>query len=139
MFISMLLGGRIVYTGRDITAAHAGTREQGLNDTYFETFLNHFREALEEVGVKADKAGKVIKLLEGKRNAVLNRRDRFWVHREKFGFSECGIFRWKRFQPHSNNPFIRWDEKAGLQRDAIRSQCSTCSRHKEKETGYEKD
>jgi hypothetical protein len=34
-------------------------------------------------------------------------------------------------------PFIRWDEKAGLQRDAIRSQCSTCSRHKEKETGYE--
>jgi hypothetical protein len=29
----------------------------------------------------------------------------------------------------------RWDEKAGLQRDAIRSQCSTCSRHKEKETG----
>src|ERR1700726_369855 len=30
-------------------------------------------------------------------------------------------------------------EKAGLQRDAIRSQCSTCSRHKEKETGYEKD
>src|SRR6516165_12196048 len=31
--------------------------------------------------------------------------------------------------------FIRWDEKAGLPRDAIRSQCSTCSRHKEKETG----
>ena len=25
---------------------------------------------------------------------------------------------------------FRWDEKAGLQRDAIRSQCSTCSRHK---------
>jgi|ERR1700722_12462056 len=38
-------------------------------------------------------------------------------------------------------PFIeltRWDEKAGLQRDAIRSQCSTCSRHK-KETGNEED
>jgi hypothetical protein len=34
---------------------------------------------------------------------------------------------------------IRWNEKAGLPRDAIRSQCSTCSRHKEKETGYEKD
>jgi hypothetical protein len=37
------------------------------------------------------------------------------------------------------NGVHRWDEKAGLQRDAIRSQCSTCSRHKEKETGYEKD
>ena len=34
--------------------------------------------------------------------------------------------------------FTRWDEKAGLQRDAIRSQCLTCSRHK-KETGDEED
>src|SRR5215472_11934873 len=34
---------------------------------------------------------------------------------------------------------IRWDEKAGLPRDAIRSQCSTCSRHKEKETGNAED
>jgi hypothetical protein len=33
---------------------------------------------------------------------------------------------------------IRWDEKAGLQRDAIRSQCTTRSRRK-KETGNEKD
>jgi hypothetical protein len=31
------------------------------------------------------------------------------------------------------------DEKAGLLRDAIRSQCSTCSRHNKKETGNEKD
>jgi|SRR6516165_1177339 len=28
-----------------------------------------------------------------------------------------------------------WDEKAGLPRDALSSQGSTCSRHKEKETG----
>src|SRR6266481_1156074 len=32
---------------------------------------------------------------------------------------------------YQESPFLRWDEKAGLQRDAIRSQCSTCSRHKE--------
>ena len=69
----MLLGGRVVYTGKDITAAHAGAREQGLNDAHFGTFLEHFRGALEEVGVKADKAEKVMKLLESKRNAVLNR------------------------------------------------------------------
>ena len=75
MFISMLLGGRVVYiyTGKDITAAHAQPREQGLNDTHFDAFLKHFRAALEEVGVKADKAEKVMKLLEGKRGAVLNR------------------------------------------------------------------
>ena len=73
MFISMLLGGRVVYTGKDITAAHAQSREQGLNDSHFEAFLKHFRAALEEVGVTADKADKVIKLLESKRGAVLNR------------------------------------------------------------------
>jgi hemoglobin len=73
MFISMLLGGRVVYTGKDITAAHAQSREQGLNDTHFDTLLKHFRAALEEVGVKADKAEKVMKLLEIKRGAVLNR------------------------------------------------------------------
>ena len=73
MFISMLLGGRVVYTGKDITAAHVQSREQGLNDTHFDAFLKHFRAALEEVGVKADKAEKVMKLLEAKRGAVLNR------------------------------------------------------------------
>jgi hemoglobin len=73
MFISMLLGGRVVYTGRDIGAAHARAREQGLNDTHFDTFLKHFRAALEEVGVKADKAEKVMELLKSRRGAVLNR------------------------------------------------------------------
>src|SRR3984957_8166217 len=33
----------------------------------------------------------------------------------------------------------RWDEKAGLRRDAIRSQWSTRSKRNRKETGYEKD
>jgi hemoglobin len=72
MFISMLLGGRIVYTGKDIHAAHAHARKQGLNDGHFDRFVGHFREALSEVGVQADKVEKVTKLLESKRNAVLN-------------------------------------------------------------------
>ena len=54
MFISMLLGGRVVYTGKDIHAAHAHAREQGSNDGHFDRFLNHFRDALNELGVKAD-------------------------------------------------------------------------------------
>jgi truncated hemoglobin YjbI len=69
----MLLGGRIVYTGKDITTAHAAAREQGLNDTHYNLFLKHFQDALEEVGVKGDKAEKVLNLLESKRNVVLNR------------------------------------------------------------------
>jgi hemoglobin len=72
MFISMLLGGRIVYTGKDIHAAHAHSRKQGLNDGHFDRFVGHFREALSEVGVEADKVEKVTNLLETRRNAVLN-------------------------------------------------------------------
>lgn len=72
MFISMLLGGRVVYTGKDIHAAHTQVREQGLNDGHFDRFLKHFREALKEVGVGSDKVEKVTKLLEGRRSAVLN-------------------------------------------------------------------
>ena len=72
MFISMLLGGRIVYTGKDIHAAHAHSREQGLNDGHFDRFLGHFREALNEAGVEADKVEKVTRLLETRRTTVLN-------------------------------------------------------------------
>lgn len=74
MFISMLLGGRIVYTGKDIAAAHAHAREQGLNDRHFDKFLKYFCEALIELGVQADKVEKVMKLLENRRSAVLNPR-----------------------------------------------------------------
>lgn len=62
MFVSMLLGGRVVYTGKDIHAAHVLAGEQGLNDGHFDRFLMHFRKALKEVGVKADKLEKVMKL-----------------------------------------------------------------------------
>jgi hemoglobin len=71
MFISVLPGGRVVYTGKDIHAAHAHAREHGLNHGHFDRFLTHFREALREVGVDADKAEKVAKLLETRRYAVL--------------------------------------------------------------------
>jgi hypothetical protein len=50
--------------------------------------------------------------------------------------SECGILP-KGGSDHI--PFIRWDEKAGLRRDAIRSQRLTRSRRNGKETGYEED
>ncbi|HXJ15848.1 MAG TPA: group 1 truncated hemoglobin [Candidatus Polarisedimenticolia bacterium] len=73
MFISMLLGGRVVYTGKDIGAAHAAARAKGLTDEHFDAFLQHFRAALDEVGVKPDKAEKVMKFLEARRSTVMNR------------------------------------------------------------------
>jgi hemoglobin len=73
MFISMLLGGRVVYTGKKIDAAHAAARFKGLTDQHFDAFLLHFREALTEVGVKPDKVEKVMKLLEAQRATVMGR------------------------------------------------------------------
>ncbi|MGB0034438.1 MAG: group 1 truncated hemoglobin [Candidatus Acidiferrales bacterium] len=73
MFVSMLLGGKIVYTGKDIGAAHDQPRRMGMNESHFETFLNHFRAALEEVGVQSDKLEQIIKLLGQSRGAILNR------------------------------------------------------------------
>lgn len=73
MFISMLLGGRIVYTGKKIGPAHASARVKGLTDKHFDSFLNHFRAALAEVGVTPDKVEKVMPLLEAQRDAVLGR------------------------------------------------------------------
>jgi truncated hemoglobin YjbI len=72
MFLSMLLGGRFVYSGKDIHEAHEWVRNHGLNDANYDTFLNHFHAALEEVGVSAEKVKKVIELLETRRDAVLN-------------------------------------------------------------------
>jgi len=72
MFVSMLLGGRVVYTGKDIAAVHARVRAAGLNDAHFDRFLEHFRGALLEVGVRGDKVNQVVELLENRRDAVLH-------------------------------------------------------------------
>jgi len=37
-----------------------------------ETFLRHFRTALEEVGVQGDRLEQILKLLEHSREAILN-------------------------------------------------------------------
>jgi hemoglobin len=71
MFVSMLLGGQVVYTGKDISAVHAHSRARGMTDLHFDAFLIHFRAALEEVEVKPEVAEKVIRLLESKRSSVL--------------------------------------------------------------------
>jgi hemoglobin len=71
MLVSMLLGGRI-YTGKNIHDAHVRSRDQGLNNGHFDLFLQHFRAALQEVGVEPQNAEKVVKRLESKRGTVLN-------------------------------------------------------------------
>jgi truncated hemoglobin YjbI len=73
----------VVYTGKKIDEAHAHARSLGLNDKHFDAFLKHFRATLDEVGVKPDKAERVMKLLETQRDTVL---DRLGSH----AFTPCG-------------------------------------------------
>jgi len=75
MFISMLLAGS-VYTGKNIHEVHAPSRVHGLTDAHFDMFLNHFRAALEEVGVNSENAEIIRKRLESQRGTVLDARDR---------------------------------------------------------------
>ncbi len=71
MFVSMLLGGKVVYTGKEVATAHAQARARGLTPEHFDAFLRHFREALVEAGVKPENVEGVMRLLEAKRDAVL--------------------------------------------------------------------
>ena len=73
MFVSMLLGGTKVYTGKNLGAAHAGSRSTGMTDTHFDSMLRHFRAALEEVKVQPDRVVEIMALLEGTRENVLGR------------------------------------------------------------------
>ena len=73
MFLSMLLGGEKVYTGKNIRDAHAGARAQGLTDSHFDAILKHFHAALVEVGVAAENIAKLMPLVEDTRNGVLGR------------------------------------------------------------------
>jgi truncated hemoglobin YjbI len=71
MFVSMLLGGRVVYTGKDIHAAHEQPRKMGMNESHLDTFLKHFRESLEEVRVPPERLDTIIKLLQACRDDLL--------------------------------------------------------------------
>lgn len=76
MFVSMLLGGKKVYTGRDLREAHANSRMKGMTDAHFDTMLKHFRAALDDIQVPLDRVVEIMALLEGTRDAVLGRAHR---------------------------------------------------------------
>ena len=73
MFLSMLLGGEQQFTGRDLKAAHADSRRQGMDDDSFDALMRIFRESLEEVQVEPAYIEEILTLLESKRDAVLGR------------------------------------------------------------------
>ena len=73
MFLSMLTGGKVAYTRKQLRTAHAGARALGMDDSHFNTLVSYFREALDEVGVASAAATETTALLEGTRKEVLDR------------------------------------------------------------------
>lgn len=73
MFLSMLTGGKVVYTRKQLRTAHAGARALGMDDSHFDILVSYFREALDEVGVAPEAASEATTLLEGTRKEVLDR------------------------------------------------------------------
>ena len=73
MFLTMLVGGKMKYTGKDIRTAHAGLTGKGLNDDHFDAFLKHFDSALQEVGIEDEAVAEIMRRLEETRAMVLGR------------------------------------------------------------------
>ncbi len=71
MFLTMLFGGARKFTGQDLTAAHTGARQMGLDDNSFDALLRLFRESLEEIQVEKTYIEEVMQRLETTRDAVL--------------------------------------------------------------------
>ena len=73
MFLTMLMGRTRTFSGKDLSAAHAGARAQGLTDEHFDALLGHFEASMRDLGVADDYIREVIARLQSTRNAVLGR------------------------------------------------------------------
>ena len=73
MFLTMLMGRTRTFSGKDLSAAHAGARAQGLTDEHFDALLGHFEASMRDLGVADDYIREVIARIETTRNAVLGR------------------------------------------------------------------
>ena len=71
-FLTMAFGGPNRYQGRDLRAAHAAPRQQGLDERGFEVFMGHFQTTLEELGVADDHVSQVMDIAYSGKADVLD-------------------------------------------------------------------
>jgi hemoglobin len=72
-FLTMVFGGPVAYTGKDMRAGHAHLLERGLNDSHVDVVIELLRESLQEVGAPEELIAKVAAIAESARADVLNR------------------------------------------------------------------
>jgi hemoglobin len=72
-FLTMVFGGPVAYTGKDMRAAHARLVEMGLNDSHFDAVVELLGATLTELKVPKELIGKIAAIAESVRADVLNR------------------------------------------------------------------
>src|SRR4051795_2216811 len=72
-FLTMVFGGPVEYTGKDMRAGHAHLIARGLNDSHVDAVIELLGESLREVGAPEALIAKVAAVAESARADVLNR------------------------------------------------------------------
>lgn len=72
-FLTMVFGGPVTYSGKDMRKGHASLVERGLNDSHFDAVLELLAASLAEVGAPAPMISQVEAIAESVRADILNR------------------------------------------------------------------
>lgn len=72
-FLTMVFGGPVAYTGKDMRAGHAHLIERGLNDSHVDAVIELLGESLRELNVPEEAIGTIAGIANSVRNDVLNR------------------------------------------------------------------
>lgn len=72
-FLTMVFGGPVAYTGKDMREGHRRLVEQGLNDSHFDAVIELLAESLQEVGAPDHLIAKVATIAQSTRPDVLNK------------------------------------------------------------------
>lgn len=72
-FLTMVFGGPVAYSGKDMRTGHAHLMERGLNDSHVDAVIELLGESLREVGAPEHLISRVAGIAESARADVLNR------------------------------------------------------------------
>jgi hemoglobin len=72
-FLTMVFGGPVAYSGKDMRTGHAHLVERGLNDSHVDAVIELLGQTLTELGVQQEAIAKVAAIAESVRGDVLNR------------------------------------------------------------------
>ena len=72
-FLTMVFGGPVAYTGKDMRSGHAHLVARGINDSHVDAVIELLGESLRELGAPEHLIAKVAGIAESARADVLNR------------------------------------------------------------------